>query len=177
MVADSFPHSYPIISVIFFDIVLVSVTSSPSYEFISFLISSRASVAEPKGTCQPCLMKKMSRGTRLRGAPNSHHPNCRLFATSKQLLPRYVQKAAAALLSCVFVLPQLRGETVYHRRVAGPQPRQQKGRLPNVSSRVPPTIGVIGRPTSHCVCPSFKSEQEGPLCRLLAKFGHFRFDL
>ena len=81
---------------------------------------------------------------------------------SKQLLPRYVQRAPS-LLSCVFALPQLRLVTLC--RVAVPL---QHGRLPNVSpprgSRAPPTIGVIGRPTdvvALCACPSSPSEQEG----------------
>ena len=83
---------------------------------------------------------------------------------SKQLLPRYVQRAPS-LLSCVFALPQLRLVTLC--RVAVPL---QHGRLPNVSpprgSRAPPTIGVIGRPTdvvALCACPSSPSEQEGSL--------------
>ena len=118
-------------------------------------------------SCHPCLIKKMRRGTR--PLPRLIHitqiadDGASLAARhpSKQLLPRYVQRAPS-LLSCVFALPQLRLVTLC--RVAVPL---QHGRLPNVSpprgSRGPPTIGVIGRPTDDalCACPSSPSEQEG----------------
>ena len=104
-----------------------------------------------RGTCQPCLIKKMRRGTRLGAVqPLIHITQIadRLFATSKQLLPRYVQKARMQHSSNVLIVMCV-CTAATSRCNCTPTPRcgPAEGRLPNVSSKdlvLRPLLALLG---------------------------------